>query len=121
MAVQNGGTPQNHIVAAATYLLGFITGIVFLYLEPYDKDDFVRFHARQSIAYSAAVIVVNIVFGVFVAILPRAVGGVIDGIRELINLGFAIVWLVLMWKALTGQTYRLPYLADMADGFTSVP
>lgn len=119
MAAENGGTPQNHIVAAATYLLGFVTGIVFLYLEPYDKDEFVRFHARQSITYCAAVIAVNIVFSVFVAILPPSIGWIIGGIRELFNLGFAIVWLLLMWKAFTGQSYRLPYLADIADGFAS--
>jgi uncharacterized membrane protein len=27
-----GSTPQNQVVAAAAYLLGFVTGILFLYL-----------------------------------------------------------------------------------------
>jgi uncharacterized membrane protein len=121
MTVQNGGATQNQIVAAVTYLLGFVTGIVFLYLEPYDKDEFVRFHARQSIAFCAAVIAVNIVFGVFLAILPVSIGRIIGGLEDLINLGFAIVWLFLMWKAFTGQRYRLPYLADIADSFTTAP
>jgi hypothetical protein len=40
--------PQSRPIAALTYLLGFVTGVIFLYLEPYDKDEFVRFHARQS-------------------------------------------------------------------------
>ena len=41
--------PQSKPIAALTYLLGFVTGIIFLYLEPYDKDDFVRFtRADQS-------------------------------------------------------------------------
>lgn len=118
MEAQSGGTPQNHVVAAASYLLGLVTGIVFLYLEPYDKDEFVRYHARQSIAFSVAVIAVNIVFSVFLAILPFSV---IAGVRELFNLGFAIVWLFLMWKAFTGQRFRLPYLADIADGFATTP
>src|SRR5215475_1186409 len=46
--------PQSRLIAALSYLLGFITGIVFLFVEPYAKDDFVRFHARQSIVFSVA-------------------------------------------------------------------
>lgn len=121
MEGQSGGAPQNHVVAAATYLLGLVTGIIFLYLEPYDKDEFVRFHARQSIAFCAAVIAVNIVLGVFMAILPFGIGRIIGAIRELINLAFAVVWLFLMWKAFTGDRFRLPYLADIADGFATTP
>ena len=31
--------PQAHIIAALTYLLGFVTGLIFLYLEPYNQDE----------------------------------------------------------------------------------
>ena len=75
-----GSTPQNQVVAAAAYLLGFVvTGIRFLYLEPYDKDEFVRFHARQSIAFSIAWFVINLVLGVFISIvLPfRSAGSLV--------------------------------------------
>src|SRR5581483_2527112 len=64
------GTPQNQVIAALAYVLGLVTGIVFLYLEPYDRDDYVRFHARQSIAFSVAWLVINVIFGVFIAVLP---------------------------------------------------
>lgn len=37
--------------AALSYVLGFITGIIFLIIE---KDPFVRFHAMQSIVVSLA-------------------------------------------------------------------
>src|SRR6202158_6618137 len=93
-----GSTPQNQVVAAAAYLLGLVTGILFLYLEPYDKDEFVRFHARQSIAFSIAWFVVNVVLGVFIAVLPFALGRLLAGLQELINLGLAIMWVFLMYK-----------------------
>ena len=67
--------PQSRLIAALTYLLGFVTGVIFLYLEPYDKDEFVRFHARQSIVFTIAFIVLNIILSVFVAgsiFAPRA-------------------------------------------------
>jgi uncharacterized membrane protein len=113
-----GGTPQNQVVAAAAYLLGFVTGILFLYLEPYDKDEFVRFHARQSIAFSIAWFVINLVLGVFIAVLPFALGRLLVGLQELINLGLAIMWIFLMYKAYGGERYRIPELADLADSFS---
>jgi uncharacterized membrane protein len=119
MDVQSGGgTPQNQVVAAAAYLLGLVTGILFLYLDPYDKDEFVRFHARQSIAFSVAWFVINLVLGVFIAVLPFALGRLLVGLQELINLGLAIMWIFLMYKAYSGERYRIPELADLADSFS---
>jgi uncharacterized membrane protein len=112
-----GGTPQSQVIAAAAYLLGPVTGIVFLYLEPYDKDEFVRFHARQSIAFSIAWFVINIVLSVFIAVLPFALGRLLGGLQGLINLALAIMWIFLMYKAYIGERYRIPELADLADSF----
>jgi uncharacterized membrane protein len=79
----------------------------------------VRFHARQSIAFSVAVIVINLVLGVFVAVLPFALGRLLGGILELINLALAILWIVLMYKAYSGERFRIPELADLADSFAN--
>jgi len=102
-------------IAALTYILGFVTGIVFLYLEPYNQDEFIRFHARQSIGFSVAVFAIWIIFGVFISILPPGLGRLLAGIETLINLGLAIFWLFLMYKAFTGERYRIPELADIVD------
>jgi uncharacterized membrane protein len=107
--------PRSKPIAALTYLLGFVTGVIFLYLEPYDKDEFVRFHARQSIVYSIACFVLNIILSVFVAVLPGGLGGIIRFLQSLINLGLAIFWVFLMYKAYKGERYRIPELADWAD------
>jgi len=106
---------QTKPIAALTYIGFFVTGLIFLYLEPYNQDDFVRFHARQSIGFSVAWFAIEIVFGVFIAILPRALGGLLGGIQVLVNLALAIYWLILMYKAYTGERYRIPELADIVD------
>lgn len=121
MDAQSGGKPQNQVIGALAYLLGLITGIVFLYLEPYDKDEYVRFHARQSIAFSVAWFVVNVIFGVFIAVLPFSLGRLLIGLQELVNLLFAVMWIYLMWKAYNGERYRIPYLADITDSFAGAP
>ena len=38
-----------NMAAALSYALGAITGVLFLVLEPYKNNRFVRFHAIQSI------------------------------------------------------------------------
>jgi len=107
--------PQSKPIAALTYLLGFVTGVIFLYLEPYDKDEFVRFHARQSIVYSIACFVVNIILNVAIAVLPGALGGIVRFLLGLVNFVFFLFWLFLMYKAYRGERYRIPELADWAD------
>ena len=106
---------QTKPIAALTYIGFFVTGILFLFLEPYNKDEFIRFHARQSIGFSVVWFAVEIVFGVFISILPLALGRLLGGIQMLINLGLAIFWLFLMYKAYMGDRYRIPELADIVD------
>ena len=107
--------PQAHVIAALTYLLGFVTGLIFLYLEPYNQDDFIRFHARQSIGFSVAWFAIGIVFGVFIAVLPHGLGSLLSFILTLIDIALAVFWLFLMYKAYNGERYRIPELADIVD------
>jgi uncharacterized membrane protein len=107
--------PQSRPIAALSYVLGFVTGIIFLYLDPYDKDEFVRFHARQSIVFSVAVFVLWIVVSVFIAVLPRWFSGLLWLLWRLVAIGLAFFWLFLIYKAYTGERYRIPELADWAD------
>ena len=83
------------------YLLGFITGIVFLVVEK--KSSFVKFHAKQS----------TITFlGLFVMTLLI---GWIPVIGTLILIFILILWLILMIKALQGKRYSLPIVGKMAE------
>jgi uncharacterized membrane protein len=107
--------PQANVIAALTYLLGFVTGLIFLYLEPYNQDDFIRFHARQSIGFSVAWFAIAVVFGVFIAVLPRGLGALLNFILTLIDIALAVYWLFLMYKAYNGERYRIPEVADIVD------
>jgi uncharacterized membrane protein len=106
---------QTNPIAAATYLGFFVTGLIFLYLEPYNQDDFIRFHARQSIGFTAAWFAVYIVFSVFIAVMPQALGALLTVVEGFVDLAFAVFWLFLMYKAYTGERYRIPQLADIID------
>jgi uncharacterized membrane protein len=113
--------PQANVFAALTYLLGFVTGVIFLYLEPYNQSEFIRFHARQSIGFSVAWFAITVVFGVFIAVLPHSLGALLNFILKLIDIALAVFWVVLMYKAYNGERYRIPELADIVDSVAGTP
>jgi uncharacterized membrane protein len=119
----NGETakPRANVIGALTYLLGFVSGIIFLYLEPYNQDEFIRFHARQSIGFSVAWLAIGVVFGVFIAVLPHGLGALLNFILTLIDIALAVFWVFLMYKAYNGERYRIPELADVVDSIAGTP
>jgi uncharacterized membrane protein len=106
---------QTKPIAALTYLLGFVTGLIFLYLEPYNQDEFVRFHARQSIGFSIAWFAISVILGVFISVMPRPISGLLSFVQAIVNIALAIFWIFLMYKAYMGERYRIPELADIVD------
>ena len=52
---------QENVAGLLCYILGWVTGIIFLILEPENK--FVKFHAIQSIIVFGALSIVSAVFG----------------------------------------------------------
>jgi len=107
----------SNVAGALAYLLGLVTGIVFLVLEPYNRDRFVRFHAFQSVFYCIALIVFRIVWSGFVSALMFPLGflwTICSLIGTLVYLAFFIFWLVLMYKAYNNETYKIPVIGDWA-------
>ncbi len=91
--------PKN-TAGALCYLLGWVTGIVFLLIEKEDK--YVRFHAMQSI----------VTFGILtLASFAPVIGWVLSPF--LMIAGF-VLWLVLMVKAYQGEEFELPLAGKLA-------
>lgn len=57
---ESGMTPN--VSGALCYLLGLITGIIFLFIEKENK--FIRYHAFQSIFLWAGLVVIGFVLGI---------------------------------------------------------
>ena len=94
-----------NVAAALSYLVGFVTGIIFLLVE---KDNrFVRFHAMQSTLVFAGIVALDILLQI-VPIL-----GALVVVFVVIPLS-AILWLLLMFKAYQGEEYKLPLVGQMA-------
>lgn len=97
-------------------MLAYVTifpAILFLVVEPYSKNRFVRFHAWQCIFFNVAWwilwiglrIVAHMPFFGFLTVL----------VWPMIGLGGFIVWIILLLKANQGQMFKLPVIGDLAQ------
>jgi len=96
---------NENIAGLLCYVLGWVSGIVFLLLERESK--FVKFHAVQSIIVFGVLSVVNSVLD-WIPVLGLIVG-IISGI-----LAF-VLWILLMVKASQGERYKVKWAGDYAE------
>jgi uncharacterized membrane protein len=108
------GLPPN-IAGALCYLAGFITGILFLVLEPYRQDRFVRFHAFQSIFFSSVWIMVYFALAMLLSQLPRTTWRLVVGLSTLLSLALFGVALWLTYKAYSNERFKVPLIGDLAE------
>ena len=94
-----------NLAAALSYLVGFVTGILFLLVEKESK--FVRFHAMQSTLLFIGIILVNVVL----KMIPFV--GLLVAVFIVIPIS-AVLWLLLMYKAYQGEEFKLPLVGQMA-------
>ena len=107
----------SNMAGALAYILGLISGIVFLVLEPYKRDRFVRFHAFQSIFYSVACIVFAIAWNIAWDILGSISGWlyfIAIPVRMAISLALFLLWLYLMYQAYNNREFKIPFIGQLA-------
>ncbi len=94
-----------NVAGLLCYVLGWISGIVFLVIEK--KSKFVKFHAWQSIMTFGVLTVASLVLG-WIPII----GLVFDWIIGILGL---VLWIVLMIQAGTGKMWKLPWVGNWAE------
>ena len=100
---------------ALCYLLGLLTGVIFLVLEPHSRNPRIRFHAWQSILLNIALIAFFIAESILFSILPGVLFFLIVPVQGLISLCLFGGWLFLMWKTYQGETIVLPAIGPIAQ------
>lgn len=109
---------DTNVVAALTYLAGFLTGIIFLVLDPYKSNSFVRFHAFQSIFVNVAWIAFWIIWIILSAVLTPLMAGVFGLIALPLMLICTLagigIWIFLMFQAYQQKLFKLPIVGKFA-------
>jgi uncharacterized membrane protein len=110
-AVPGGGLADN-VAALLAYFT--IPAILFLLIEPYNKNRFVRFHAFQAIFLMVAWLGLMVVLGILTHI-PVLGWLMAFFIMPIIMLAGFILWLILLIKASQRQMWKLPVIGDLAE------
>ena len=112
---------QQNVVAVLCYLLGWITGLIFILTEK--ENQFVRFHAMQSIfTFGGLTWLFIMVFAITVLLIEIPAVGDIAWLSYI--LGFwpvvllvIVIWILLMTMAYRGKRFKLLWIGDYAEKF----
>ena len=104
MAAKSSSTMgiDNNTAGALSYVLGPISGLIFLVLS---RDKTVRFHAMQSTVLFVVLFAIQWVMAFTIILLPL--------VPLLTVLGF-LLWLILIYKAWQGEVWEVPVLGVYA-------
>ncbi|HXZ81313.1 MAG TPA: DUF4870 domain-containing protein [Terriglobales bacterium] len=106
-----GGLTDN--VAGMLAYITIIPAIIFLVLEPYNRNRFIRFHSWQNIFFHIAWIVICVALGVISSI--PVLGWITVLLWPVVGLAGLAIWIVLLLKAYQGQMFKLPVIGDLAE------
>jgi uncharacterized membrane protein len=104
----------DNVASTLCYALGFITGIIFLVLAPYNQNRAIRFHAFQSIFLSVAFIALRIVLSILFTVTGSFwfVFTIFWPLFSLVGLG---IWLYMLLQTYQGKTIVLPVIGPLAQ------
>lgn len=100
-------------VAGMLAYITIIPAIIFLVMEPYSKNRFVRFHAWQCLFFAGALLVLHIGLSILTVVPFMAL--ITLPLHLLVSLGGFIFWIIVLIKANQGQMYKLPVIGDLAE------
>jgi uncharacterized membrane protein len=109
-------------IAGALAYFTFIPAAVFLFVAPYNRNRFVRFHAIQSLLFCATAVLVAFALklgGLLLFIIPVVGPLVLVLISMFVGLAALVIWLVLLVKAFQGEMFKLPGLGDFSEQYAS--
>ena len=106
-----GGMTDN--VAGMLAYITIIPAIIFLVVEPYNKNRFIRFHSWQCLFFAGALFVLHVALSIFTFVPFMAL--ITIPLHLLVSLGGLVLWIILLIKANQGLMYKLPVIGDLAE------
>ena len=105
---------DENLAAALCYIP--IVGLIFLLVEPYNKNKNIKFHAFQSLFYCIAWIAAGIVLGIFGTIfIASGMWGLWVLVSRLVELALFVGWIIMAVKAYQGTRFVMPVIGPIAE------
>ena len=112
-------TSNDKLNAVIAYLFGWISGLIYLAVEK--ANDYVRFHAAQSIAITGTVTLVSIALRLirwafsWIPVLGLVLSILITIMSIVFGLAVLVFWILIMINAGQGRRTKLPFFGDFAE------
>ena len=100
---------EENVAAALAYIP--IVGLIFLLIEPYNKNKTIRFHSFQSIFYCIAWVVVSSAMGILLFAMPYGM----RMISSLVHLALFAGWVLMAVKAFQKDRFVMPIIGPIAE------
>ncbi len=113
-AVENTFVLSDHAAGAIAYLT-FIPAILFLVLEPYNRNPYVRYHSWQSILLSLGAFAVNVVLAFLLVSALLFTPRLHLVAWRAIELFWIAVWIDCVVNAALGKRFKLPVIGTLAE------
>ncbi len=128
MAIKKGGNKKmavassnssgdSNLMGAVAYVVMPLTGLLMYFVKPDDK--YVRYHAIQAIILGVVILAIGFLLGIIstlvgagIPLLGFVISLLVGGVWLLIEV---VIWAYCMWKAYSGEKFRLPVISDLVD------
>ncbi len=113
----SGQSGLSDTAAGGLAYLTFIPAIIFLVMEPYNRNPFIKFHAWQELLLTGVYVVWAIIRFMLIFIMPHIFGlGFLSFMLSLVvGLAFFIVWLIALIQAFNGKKFMIPVIGAIAE------
>ena len=113
-AVEGAFVLSDRTAGAIAYLT-FIPAILFLLLEPYKQNSYVRYHSWQSILLSLGAFAVNVVLAFLLVFALLFTPRLHLVAWWAIVLFWIAVWIACVVNAAMGKRFKLPVIGGLAE------
>jgi uncharacterized membrane protein len=102
------------VAATLAYVLGWVSGLLFYFID--SSDDFVRFHAAQSIILFGGATVLSVILWLLLRVPYVSILFMV--LLSLVGLFAFALWLILMVKAYQRERFSLPWIGALAERYS---
>ena len=103
--------------AILSYLLGWVTGVIFLFVGKGDPD--VKYHAAQSVVFFGGMTIIFWALRILESILPGAIGLILILVNTVLGFYTFIMWIVCLIQANSnnGARFQIPIVGSFVTPY----
>jgi uncharacterized membrane protein len=100
------------LAALLSWIFSPLSSLIFILMEDMKKDEFIQFHAKQSLFWAIAEVVLGVTVGI-ISIIPfvQLITCLLGPVLLLLSLGVRIYG---AYKGYQGEKVELPIIGEMA-------